>query len=280
MLKSTITRIVDFCTRHAWLVMLAAGLLTVGSAAYTAVNFAINTDISKLISPDLPWRQREIALAQAFPQRDELVLVVIQAPTPELAAQAADKLTQKLAPQTSLFRSVHQAGGGAFFERNGLLFLPTDEVKRTTGQLATAEPLLAKLAADPSLRGSLDGLSLSLTGVQLGHLTLDDMARPLTQIGDTLDDVLANRPASFSWQVLMSGKPPQPSELRQFIEVRPVLDYNALEPPSARRRWTSSFRPITAPPSGSPDRCRSPTRNSPPSRKARSSTPSARSSWC
>jgi uncharacterized protein len=42
--------------------------------------------------------------------------------------------------------------------------------------------------------------------------------------------VLAGRPASFSWRVLASGKPAEPSELRRFIEVEPVLDFSALQP--------------------------------------------------
>ena len=34
---------------------------------YTSQHFALNTDISKLISPDLDWRKREIAFEKAFP---------------------------------------------------------------------------------------------------------------------------------------------------------------------------------------------------------------------
>jgi uncharacterized protein len=47
---------------------------------------------------------------------------------------------------------------------------------------------------------------------------------------DTAEAVLAARPASFSWQVLASGKSPTPSDLRRFIQVAPVLDFNSLEP--------------------------------------------------
>ena len=42
---------------------------------------------------------------------------------------------------------------------------------------------------------------------------------------DTLDKVIKGEPASFSWRVLVAGHPAQPSELRGFIEVHPVLDY-------------------------------------------------------
>ncbi len=47
---------------------------------------------------------------------------------------------------------------------------------------------------------------------------------------DTLENVIAGRPASFSWRGLAQGHPTQPSDLRGIIEVRAVLDYGALEP--------------------------------------------------
>src|SRR5690606_36690859 len=73
-------------------------------------------------------------------------------------------------------------------------------------------------------------LSLGLAGVQRGQITLDGMAPVLNLAADTTEEVMAGRPTHFSWQLLMSGGPAKPSDLRRFIEVRPVLDYSALEP--------------------------------------------------
>jgi uncharacterized protein len=52
----------------------------------------------------------------------------------------------------------------------------------------------------------------------------------MTMAADTVEAVLAGRPASFSWRALAAGKPPEPQDLRRFIQVRPVLDFNALQP--------------------------------------------------
>ena len=52
-------------------------------------NFALNTDITTLISPKLEWRQREIAYLKAFPGQATTILAVIDGPTPELAEDAA-----------------------------------------------------------------------------------------------------------------------------------------------------------------------------------------------
>jgi hypothetical protein len=155
---------------------------------------------------------------RAFPQPD--ILVVVDAPTPELVERAATRLAQALSARRDLIHAVHQPESGSFFERNGLLYLPTGEVARLTDGLLQANPILSALAADPSLRGALRALSLGLMGVQYGQLNLDDLTRPMTMAGDTVNEVLAGRPASFSWRVLVSGKPPEPSELRRFIEGR------------------------------------------------------------
>ena len=222
MLRSTIARIVDFSARHGWPVIAAALVLAVLSSIYAARHFAIDTDINHLISVHLPWRQHELAYEKAFPQRAELTLVVVQAKTPENVKQATDALAAKLSERRDIIRSVRQPGGGPFFEKNGLLYLSTEDVERTTNQLTSARPLLRNLASDPSFRGVMDGLSLGTMGVQGGQVKLDEVARPLNILADTLDAVLAGDPTSLSWRVLVKGKPAEAKELRRFIEVRRI----------------------------------------------------------
>jgi hypothetical protein len=230
MLKSRLASIVNICTQYAWLVIAVAALLTVITATYSVQNFAINTDVNKLISPDLPWRQRELAVDAAFPGRNEMILAVVEAKTSELVTQATDALVPKLKEQKDLFKSVEQPGGGEFFARNGLLFLSTDELEKTVNQFAQAQPLIQVLVADPSLRGLVQGLSFALAGLQRNMYTLDQMAGPLNSFSTTIEDAAAGRQASFSWRALVAGKPPQPSDLRRILEITPILDYSALEP--------------------------------------------------
>jgi hopanoid biosynthesis associated RND transporter like protein HpnN len=228
MLRSSVSRVVDFCSRHAWWVIVLGIAMAAASSLYTLHHFAIKTDVKDLFPSDLPWAQRAIDYMKTFPQPG--MLVVIDAPTPELADQASTRLTRALASRPDLIRAVHQLQGGPFFERNGLLYLPTDEVVGLTQGLVHAGPLLQTLAADPSLRGALNGLSLGLMGVQYGQIQLDDLARPMAMASDTAQEALAGQPASFSWRALAGGKAPEPRELRQLIEVEPVLDYTVLEP--------------------------------------------------
>ena len=86
--------------------MIAAGLaLALLCGVYSARNFAITSDVSALLSPNLEWRKRELAFEKAF-GRFETIVVVVTAPTPELAAEATAKLADKLAQNKERFRAV------------------------------------------------------------------------------------------------------------------------------------------------------------------------------
>jgi uncharacterized protein len=91
-------------------------------------------------------------------------------------------------------------------------------------------PIIRIAAADPSLRGLVQMLSLTLMGQRLQRYSLDDMSRSLNDAADTLENVLAGRSASFSWKALLSGQPPKPEDLRRIISVRAKLDYAAIQP--------------------------------------------------
>ena len=65
---------------------------------------------------------------------------MVEAPTPELTSAAAKALAEKLAGDTKNFESVQPLGSGEFFEKNGLLFLPAEEVGKVTGQLEPPPP--------------------------------------------------------------------------------------------------------------------------------------------
>src|SRR5205085_6996196 len=72
-----IGRVVASSIRRAWVTIAVWTVLAALALSHVVTHFAIDTDVSKLISPDLPWRQREAALDRAFPQRTDLIAVVI-----------------------------------------------------------------------------------------------------------------------------------------------------------------------------------------------------------
>src|SRR5580704_12481878 len=243
MLRAKLAFVVGSCTRVAWSVIGLAAVLALVSGIYASRHFAIDTDINRLISPDLPWRQQELAFSRAFPQRNGTIFAVVDAPTAELASRASTALAERLSGQDNLFQSVDEPQNSPLFVHDGLLFLPTDEIEHSLGALTQAQPLVQTLVTDPSLRGLQQVLSLGLTGVQVKRITLDDMTHTLSMAAVTLENVLSGRPASFSWQEMMRGEPPKPGDLRRYIQIRPVLDYASLEP---GQRATQAIRRAAA----------------------------------
>jgi len=228
-LTRIVVSIVKVCTRFASFTVLVALILAVAAGVYTARNFVINTDINTLISSNLDWRKRDNQFEKAF-DRERTILAVIDAPTPELTSAAAAALERKLSGDTQHFESVQQLGAGEFFEKNGLLFLPVAEVGRVTGQFEAAAPLIEIMAGDPSIRGLTGALETGLAGVRRGQIKLDNTERPFTLIAQTIENVLNTGSGTFSWRELVSDKPLTDSDRRSFIEFRPILDFNALEP--------------------------------------------------
>jgi predicted RND superfamily exporter protein len=64
---SLLACVVAACARHAWLTLAVAAALAAGAYAYTARHIAIDTDTTRLIAEDVPWRQRELVFDAAFP---------------------------------------------------------------------------------------------------------------------------------------------------------------------------------------------------------------------
>jgi hopanoid biosynthesis associated RND transporter like protein HpnN len=226
-----IDRIVSGSCRYAWLVALIGLLLAAGSVYYCTQHFALTANTDQLISPNLPWRKTAAAFSKAFPQTSDVTAVVIDGATPEIAEAAAARLAAALAARKDVFYSVVRPDSGPFFQKNGLMLLPLPQVEKTLGQLTQAQAFLGPLAADPSLRGVMTTFSTVLMGVNQGQAKLSDIDGPMKSLADALGKVEAGKPAFFSWQTLLAGgESPGPRLTRQFILVKPKLDFSALEP--------------------------------------------------
>ncbi|HEY1797786.1 MAG TPA: MMPL family transporter [Stellaceae bacterium] len=228
MLTSIIAGIVTLCVRWRRAVIVASAVVGLASAIYAAANFSVNTDTERLLPSDLPWQQHQLAYAQVFPPHQ--IIAVVEAPTPEATDIAAQRLVDSLQKRTDLFYAVLRPGGGEFTEKSALLYLPTDQVKGTVGQLAKAGKPIGLLASDPTLHGVMELISAGAGLVQQGHLPASAMATPIAMLSATLDQVLAGHHAGFSWRGLLTGQPSSPAELREFVEIDPKLDFKSVQP--------------------------------------------------
>ena len=227
---SLIARIVRCCSRYPWRVVVLAAAFCACAFVYAVGHFAIDTDTAKLISADVPWRKREIAFDAAFPHRADLIAVVVDGATPELAEHATAALAQRLPSRSEVFRAVWRPDGGPFFDRTGLLFQSTGELAQTLQRLIAAQPLLGQIASDPSVRGLTDALSVVVEGVEHDGAKLDELTQPFGALADAFEAIAKGQEPAFSWRTMIAGHPPDPRELRRFILVQPVLDYGVLQP--------------------------------------------------
>ncbi|WP_299440644.1 MMPL family transporter [uncultured Rhodospira sp.] len=224
---------VDTARRHRWLVLLVALLLTALSLWLAATRIGVSTDTSTMLDPDLPFQRQNQALKEAFPQLGGDLVVVVEGRTTAMTDHAAARLSNALAARTDLLAFVSDLQGDPFFRRNGLLFVPLDDLYALSDTLAEAQPVLGTLAADPSLRGVADlmdtvadGLANPGTGAPPVPL-----APVLDRMKETTQARLAGEPARLDWQRLIGGETgPLAETNRRLILAKPARDLTGLSP--------------------------------------------------
>lgn len=232
-MRSPVPFIVAASLRRPILTVLVGLLLAAVALLHVSRDFAMSTDTGDLISDTVDWRQQDLAMKRAFPQLRDLMLIVVDGRTPELAEDGAARLTAALSADKAHFERVTRPDGGDFFAREGLLFRSTDDVRRTTDSLVAAQPMLGPLAADPSLRGVSTALSTMLDGVERGDASLSDIAAPVAALADSMDALVAGKPAFFSWMNLLDTDSATAAPTRRLVLVRPVMDFGSLKPAAA-----------------------------------------------
>jgi predicted RND superfamily exporter protein len=224
----------DFCGRRSGTVIALALLVAALALAYVSRNFAMDTDTAHLLPGDLPWRTLQTRFEAAFPQQVDRLAVVIDGATPEITDRATELLVARLQRMPVLLKDVVQPAGGPFFQRNGLLFLSQEQLSDALDRVVDAQPLLGVLAADPSMRGLAEATRLFSEGIarakDAAAADIAPLRRSLQALADGLESVAAGRAVPFSWQTMLSGGQADPRALRQFILLRPLLDYRALRP--------------------------------------------------
>ena len=210
-------------------------VLVVMALAYAVSAFDMSTDTGALISTRTAWRVDEAGVEDRFPQQKDAILVVVDGATPELAEDAASRLSDALTADTGHFVLVRRPDGGPFFAREGLLFSSLGEVKDTTQRLIDAQPLLGPLAADPSLRGiarSLDTAATGAVGANTDPDALGRLAAPLASLSGAIDRSLAGHGGYFSWQRLLAGgnSGQLAAPTRRVILAQPRLQFGDLQP--------------------------------------------------
>lgn len=228
-----IVALVDACRRQAWLVVALFAALTLFSGWYAVSHFRMNTDVNTLLAEDLPWRQQEKAIEQAFPGHSDLLVVVVDGLNPASTETAAAALHARMSARPDLFKSVRRPDALPFFRQNGLLFLDQAELADTVDRIMQAQPMLASLAADQSLRGLFHVFGLVLEGVDRGAVKPEQFAAAFNALTKATQSVAAGGNEQLDWQALLNNGKADSHGLRRFILAQPKLDYGALSPGAA-----------------------------------------------
>jgi hopanoid biosynthesis associated RND transporter like protein HpnN len=230
MLERFVERSVAWAIAHAKLVIALSLALTVAAAFYAAHTLKMDTDTARMISADLPWKQEMAKINTAFPQNVGLLVVMIDGRTPDAAEDAAAALFAKMTERSDLFDTVRRADGGPFYDQYGLMLLSTKDLDQISRSVIRAQPFIASLAADPSLRGLFDVLSLAMEGVARNVTDFASLERPLSAISTAMSAALTGNGTPLSWRSLMIDRPVDQRELRKLILAQPKRDFQALQP--------------------------------------------------
>ena len=219
---------IDFVERFRLAIVVLSVLVTAAAVYYTVNNLAMNTSTKDMLSPELPWRKLDAEIEKQFPQYTDNILVVVDAPSPDQAQDAATAMYHALQKETGLFKDVYYPNGLPVFKESALLFLDTDELQDLADNLAKMQPFLARLAGDQTIRGLFGMLGEALDAIEDGD---DVNIKPLVrQINLALIAAEHQQPFQISWQRLMSGDNTPKSVYREFIILQPKLDYSELLP--------------------------------------------------
>jgi hopanoid biosynthesis associated RND transporter like protein HpnN len=222
---------IEWACRFAWAIIVLAVLITAGACYFTVTHLRVDASVDKMLSQDLPFRRNEIAIGDAFPQTKDVLSVIVEAESAEGADDAATGLAARLKSMPDRFRRVFYPEGDPFFRRNGLLYLSIPELEKMSDLLAQAQPLLASLSADPTLRGLTGILRLAID--QSDEKAAAALAPALNKMASTVRNLEEGREARLSWQSLLDGSEAEnATATRKYIVVQPVLNHHSLEPVS------------------------------------------------
>ena len=223
---------VDLVAARALTVVLGAALLTALGLTYALPHLRVDTSTEEMISADVPFRQNRIAFTRAFPDLLDPIVAVVEGATPEQVDQAAGALADALRADSKHFTAVDYSANDPFFATHGLLYLGLDQLTALTDRLAGAQPLLAALAEDPSLRGLAAFVKLALQQQSPGDALPAELDRLLADMGTAVEAQLAGAPGMLSWRrAMQDGRTTAPS--RALVVAEPRFDHASFAPAAA-----------------------------------------------
>ena len=138
----------EACSRHPLVTVLVSVALAAAAMAYTVHTITFVTSSLRL----LPQHERYVVRLKEY-QRDfgELndIVVVVEAPSPDLSKAYAARLVQELGPAGVPPSRITYRIDRAYFDQRGLLYLPVDELTVLRDRLFDYQEFIEGYAAQP-----------------------------------------------------------------------------------------------------------------------------------
>ncbi len=217
---------------RAWprLVLGLCALLTAGSSYVAATILEVDTDSDRLLSSDLPVRQTNLALADAFPELQHNLVVMVEAEADADARAAAEALAATLRAQPERYPGVFLPGDDPFYEDFGLYYLAREELDDLAARIGESGPLLAALAERPELPILLGGLTHVIDSVEGLDSLGEDGTRILDRVALAVERVNAGGRSPIAWEDLLFEDLGGDHDNPQLLFVRPAGDLTQLGP--------------------------------------------------
>lgn len=219
-------------TSGAWprLVVALCALATAGSVYIAVTILEVDMDSDRLLSPEVQVGQTNRALAKAFPELKNNLVVMVEADDPDDARAAAEELSAKLRERPALYPGVFLPGDDPFYEDFGLYFVDRDDLTDLSERIETAGPLLATLVDRPELPVLLGALTHVLESAEgLGSLGADGL-RILDRVALAIESFNAGGHAPVAWDELLFEDLGGGEADLQLLFVRPAGDLTQLGP--------------------------------------------------
>jgi hopanoid biosynthesis associated RND transporter like protein HpnN len=188
------------CRRPLW-VVLALALCGAATLWFAVGHLEVKSDTESLFSADLPFKRNEQRYFDAFPGQ-----------------------------RHTLFRSVYFPGGGGFFERHAYLYMETDELDELADRLAEAQPYLAQLSRDGSLRGLVSIVARGARAVREGDVSGEQLGAIFERFAAAIEARVQNRPYHLSWAEVVAARAIEGNPRQRFLLVEPLLYMGDFQP--------------------------------------------------
>ena len=221
---------IGWVCRYPVAILIVILALVLGSAM-AASGLRIDTDSSKMLSADLPFQQRTLALNQAFPTLKNTILVVIRADTTDAADLVTGALAARLVARPEIVE-VFAPSVDPYLVSHGLLYEDVDTLDRQLARLSQSADFLAELRKDQSVPGFFRALARVTRLAEKAEISPAALAAFYRETLISLRAAREGETRPFPWADALSGKNRAGKAIR-VITVQPRFDYTLLSPAKA-----------------------------------------------